>query len=656
MKRRSGSIALLSNPALVRNTRTRLAGCLLIVARLMPWTCSAFTTQHTRHAFLFLSKAPILRGPFRMALPPLYTPLDKGKEHIRILHLPPGAFDTDIRCELSIELTKTSFEALSYVWGDTDDNRVIEVQGHQMEITPNLESALRHIRDESETRRLWVDALCINQGDNKERNHQVGIMGAIYKGAEKVIAWLGPTEEAQTDWARDIRRLSADPDLHWDPTITPNLDNSPDSSDELMLRLSRWLENSWHWRIWTLQEAVFAKSLIYIWGFFIFRDGQVDSLRKSFDRHFGHDRCCSMKRIAAWGDGTSVLGMTERILGSFNRYAGTAQLRDRNRPSTFIEVASKFRHRFATDPRDKVFAVLGLTNDLGKGIIDYDLDVAETYARVAFELIATTGNLEVLSHVLPYPGYRKLVPDGLLSWAPDWSYHEQGRDFYLRLLGVTARQERTSFNACHLTTASHAKRSFLTSLSLDGFFCDEIAVVGEEMNANNHDRGRVLEGWRSMVKVDIEPEQPYISGSTVLDAYWRTVCLDTDFDDSYSRANDPTRTQHDEWWEKFVRYMSAPPAGVTKELPPKITSRILLLTGGRRLFTTRKGYIGLAPEGAENGDQVWVLCGGRQPLVLRGRGDLNRQEYILLGDSYVHGIMNGNLSRKRWKTERHQRQ
>ena len=114
-----------------------------------------------------------------MALPQLYTPLDKEDHRIRILHLLPGAFDADIRCELSTQSTEIEYEALSYVWGDTDDKRVIEVQGHRMEITRNLESALRHIRDEGKTRRLWVDALCINQGDTKERNHQVGFMGAI---------------------------------------------------------------------------------------------------------------------------------------------------------------------------------------------------------------------------------------------------------------------------------------------------------------------------------------------------------------------------------------------------------------------------------------------------------------------------------------------
>ncbi|MBE3049413.1 hypothetical protein IMZ48_44325 [Candidatus Bathyarchaeota archaeon] len=295
-----------------------------------------------------------------------------------------------------------------------------------------------------------------------------------------------------------------------------------------------------------------------------------------------------------------------------------------------------------------VFAVLNLTNDLGKEIIDYDIDVAETYARVAFKLITNTGDLDVLSHVLPCPGKRKLVPDGLLSWAPDWSYHERGRGLYYRLMGVSNRQELASFNACHFTTASHAKRSSLTSLSLDGFFCDEIAVVGEEIHLDSlAGKGlEVLEGWRSMVKVDIDPEQPYISGSTVLDAYWRTLCMDRDFADCHSRANEQTRTQHDQWWWEVIRRkferISAPSTEISTEvLAEPMTIRVIFLTIGRRLFTTKKGYIGLAPEGAEKGDQVWVLCGGRQPLVLRSRGDLSRQEYILLGDSYVHGIMDG---------------
>jgi hypothetical protein len=39
-------------------------------------------------------------------------------------------------------------------------------------------------------RRIWIDALCINQDNEKERGHQVALMGRIFRNAE-VVCWLG---------------------------------------------------------------------------------------------------------------------------------------------------------------------------------------------------------------------------------------------------------------------------------------------------------------------------------------------------------------------------------------------------------------------------------------------------------------------------------
>ena len=38
---------------------------------------------------------------------------------------------------------------------------------------------------------FWIDAICIQQSDVSERNHQVRMMGLIYKRAAFVLAWLG---------------------------------------------------------------------------------------------------------------------------------------------------------------------------------------------------------------------------------------------------------------------------------------------------------------------------------------------------------------------------------------------------------------------------------------------------------------------------------
>lgn len=58
-------------------------------------------------------------------------------------------------------------------------------------MTRNLQEALFHLRHAKSTRRLWVDAICINQTNDIEKPKQIRLMDRIYKTADQVIAWLG---------------------------------------------------------------------------------------------------------------------------------------------------------------------------------------------------------------------------------------------------------------------------------------------------------------------------------------------------------------------------------------------------------------------------------------------------------------------------------
>ena len=83
------------------------------------------------------------------------------------------------------------YEALSYVWGDRESPKTISIDGCVQEVTENLEAALQQLRLSDAPRRLWVDALCINQEDSKEKSHQIQKMRHIYRRASGVLVWLG---------------------------------------------------------------------------------------------------------------------------------------------------------------------------------------------------------------------------------------------------------------------------------------------------------------------------------------------------------------------------------------------------------------------------------------------------------------------------------
>ncbi|KAK8075827.1 hypothetical protein PG997_010490 [Apiospora hydei] len=105
------------------------------------------------------------------------------------------------------------YTALSYVWGGTDRTASVVLNDYQFTITPALMDALLHIRKvpQCQANYWWIDILCINQADNKERGHQVGMMRDIYQSARRVVAWLGP--EASNS-RHIMRALVQDPTYH----------------------------------------------------------------------------------------------------------------------------------------------------------------------------------------------------------------------------------------------------------------------------------------------------------------------------------------------------------------------------------------------------------------------------------------------------------
>ena len=86
------------------------------------------------------------------------------------------------------------YVALSYCWGDARITRVIIVNGRSLDVTVNLEAALRQLRDShciKQGFKIWADAICIDQSNLEERGQQVGRMRDIYSLARHVVIWLG---------------------------------------------------------------------------------------------------------------------------------------------------------------------------------------------------------------------------------------------------------------------------------------------------------------------------------------------------------------------------------------------------------------------------------------------------------------------------------
>jgi hypothetical protein len=121
-----------------------------------------------------------------------YEPLGSPRS-IRVFHLEPAwRRDSPIKgtlAELRLD-DNPSFEALSYVWGTNTIKVSINVHGLLLEVTPNCLNALRGLRYRFTRRTLWIDAICIDQKSEAEKNQQVPLMADIYSRAVLVLVWL----------------------------------------------------------------------------------------------------------------------------------------------------------------------------------------------------------------------------------------------------------------------------------------------------------------------------------------------------------------------------------------------------------------------------------------------------------------------------------
>ncbi|KAF3067226.1 hypothetical protein GL218_08486 [Daldinia childiae] len=133
-----------------------------------------------------------------------HEPLPSSRS-IRLISLAPSVTpNAPIRCDITIvelqsQRAKVPYEALSYVWGSPTGTIPIRCKGMELLVTPNCYDALRRLRSRFSRRTLWIDAICIDQGDDdraiRERNSQVQMMGDIYENAARVLIWLGPAHK-----------------------------------------------------------------------------------------------------------------------------------------------------------------------------------------------------------------------------------------------------------------------------------------------------------------------------------------------------------------------------------------------------------------------------------------------------------------------------
>jgi hypothetical protein len=350
-----------------------------------------------------------------------YSPLDESKREIRLLELYSGDLDDDIDCRIRHVTLASTLEitALSYTWGDPKDRKAISVGGHTLEVTVNLFDALRHLRSPQETRTLWVDAVCINQEDLDERSKQVLRMRDIYTFAKTVEVWLGLTDDDDYAGMALVRKLGAIVSAPEESLAKgfhneyqqAFLDIFEAAEPKEVRALCQLFKRPWWTRVWVVQELMLANQQAAL-----VRCGEAAAPWLSF-------LVTAYAVESSWFivDAIVTSVFPDDKVDAFNNGIRMAQCRrvDPTHPLfSLLELLHQHRDCESTDPKDKVYGLLGLSGDVEDiGIMpNYDQSPEEIFTDLFKKHVLATNSLDMIC-AARFPRRFSSLP----SWVPDWS-------------------------------------------------------------------------------------------------------------------------------------------------------------------------------------------------------------------------------------------
>lgn len=305
-----------------------------------------------------------------------YTPLSIGET--RVFSLQPGQITDPVIGHLStMPLDQPcAYEALSYAWSYPKDS-YIQVNKSSLQVTANLVDALSHIRSTTETRLLWIDAICINQNDLKERSSQVAQMRAVYSRASRVLVWLGRSTERTEIGMRFLQSC-----IKAERLQEARWQNLPPSV--IFNGIADVLYRHWFQRFWIVQEVALAKEVVMSCG----------SYQVSWENRVRPVlRFLRTIKIVASSPEWQLNGL-DRIDMDILLSLLHAQLESgpdaklwasRPRLPDLLELVYSMRQRKATDWHDRVYALLGLAypEEETNVITDYCQSAEEAYYQFA---------------------------------------------------------------------------------------------------------------------------------------------------------------------------------------------------------------------------------------------------------------------------------
>ncbi|KAM7211507.1 Heterokaryon incompatibility protein (HET) domain containing protein [Rhypophila decipiens] len=560
---------------------------------------------------------------------------------IRLIRLLPGS--GPIECEfLVVDITTPlSFEALSYTWGDSLDCREILVRtppsrsprtasmAPSISVTANCLAALHSLRT-TEPRQLWIDAICIDQINLGERHHQLSLMGRIFSYAASVLIFLGEADD-DSDLAMDYIHDLYSPDTNW------TLDEST-SKGQVYNAVRRLLARPWFRRVWVIQEALMARQATVICGTKTF---PWTAMREDIPFVARARKGDFWPRVVQGGEEEEV-DEGPRLL-PFDPF---------DRQIVTFETLCRSRGCEATDPRDKIYALLPLLSS-PRSPVAIEPNYADPTAKTFVDCV---------SYLLPYWGLQLLcavqsppVTPGLPSWAPDWTLAPRRS-----ILGGAGESQKGSLGRRDrwkdpriVVRTETLTRTTSYELHTRGVFLGNIIDLASPCDVG-HLEDFCLTEWVDMSKRLV----PGFKSTSVYDPMAPKLFYDVVFaqeigDGWYYYVDRAIRHQIDYANLRLATEDGAATADQNSadasswrfdktDFKASFGNTALMWERchSRRLFVTDTGYLGLGPLEASIGDAVYACPSANVPFVLRATGGASeRLHHHLIGECFLEERM-----------------
>jgi len=556
---------------------------------------------------------------------------------IRLLELGSGTEDQTITCQLvTVDLTAAPpYETVSYMWGDPSDKTSILCEGCILSVPSSLGVTLKRFRHPLQIRVLWADAICINQDDLIEKNLQVGLMGSIYRGASRVLAWLGNDDGNSCAAFELIHQVESWMRDNWDgeSLLTVPQASTQDSiwSNKAAWKAFAYFSDCRYFkRAWIQQEVGLGEIVTMYWGEHDISWGAIGHmvrfLRSNYltvDSLLGHD---SVKHTFV---NTYVLYSNHHQI--VRSHSPSPSQINEARPAPFINdfwmVLDIARGLQVSDSRDVVYAFLGhptAQRGYGSTVVkaDYSKTAEELYKEIAIKGLIKDKNSRVLTAVgHTSPPVRGYPP----SWIPALSKAAVAPSFHGRYKAGSSVPMDVALSDCS------------NVISIKGFVLDNVSKHTDALR-----RGiKVLDATHQIIEIikhvnTHASSNPYwgvdlipghlLSPEFYLDKYGNGLVKFYDHSPHFTLIT----PEVEELCEPFNKPH-------TKTASHSFFKNPLAFCNNRKVFRTPSGYIGSGPHILESGDLVCILFGADMPFILRRE----EEHHVLIGAAFVFGLMNG---------------